>query len=332
MTPIARTLLAGGALSLMASLTAHGPEAHAATSSGNPTISSGWSRVLGFSPHLVGRDLNGTDLNGDSLDGRRVLGVRLDAGLIDGRAVDWLEVDGSQFTGRAEGRPVHTKDLADAILVADLDDGTTLPVYVTDVYRHPDKGLKDVYGYRVWFETQEGFEPLCGFDDEGEAALAIALEGRWDFGEGTLTGGSHIDDTQAFTFACDGYVLSKCVLSGYKPWGRMKTCTPGQGCVIGDLADHHQACTRALRADYHGDGSSHTADGTLINLYDDLGLRDDTEAWPLEAEWDADGARCVATPRDPAEADFVAPLASPHCGADPFAAGALLVTEVAPGG
>jgi hypothetical protein len=254
--------------------------------------------------------------------------VRLDDGLVDGRAVDWLEVSASRLTGRAaDGHPLHTRDFSDAILVADLDDGSTLPLFVTEVWRHPDKGLHDVFGYRVWFETQEGFEPLCGFDDEGEAALAIPLAGRWDFSEGTATGGSHIDDPWAFTFACDGYVIAKCVLAGYKPWGRTKTCHKGEGCIIGDLAEHHQACTRALRADYFGDGTPHTSDGTVINLYDDLGVRDDLDDWPFEAEWDAEGARCVAAPRDPAQAATVSPLFAEDCGWHPFAYGALLVTE-----
>ena len=36
------------------------------------------------------------------------------------------------------------------------------------------------------------------------------------------------------------------------------------------LASYHQACTRMARADYCGDGTSHTQDGTWIEYYDKL--------------------------------------------------------------
>jgi len=263
MKNLARSLLLAGTLALSWGL-ATPTDAAAAWGdvSGSP-IFSGWSSVLGFSPHLVGRDLNGTDLNGAPLDGRRVVSVRLDDGWVDGREVDWLEVSESRFTGRAvDGHPLHTRDLADAVLVADLDDGSPLPLYVTEVWRHPEKPLHDVFGYRVWFETQESFEPLCGFDDDGEAALAIALAGRWDFSEGTPTGGSHVDDPLAFTFACDGYVIAKCVLAGYKPWGRVRTCHKGEGCVVGDLA-HWRRGRDGVNCDYLIDRVGHVSYGRI---------------------------------------------------------------------
>ncbi len=141
-------------------------------------------------------------------------------------------------------------------------------------------------------------------------------------------GGAHIDDPTPFTFACEGYVIAKCVTAGYQPWANTLTCTQGQGCEHGDLARHHQACTRALRADYFGDGTAHTSDGALIDIYDGYGVRVDSEDWALEAEWDADGALCVAQPRDLAYAELVESLWAPDCGEDAFFAdGALLLTE-----
>ena len=48
---------------------------------------------------------------------------------------------------------------------------------------------------------------------------------------------------------------------GYKPWKTVGGVS---------LRDHHQTCTRVLRADYCGNGVSHTQDGTLINIWDTL--------------------------------------------------------------
>jgi hypothetical protein len=70
---------------------------------------------------------------------------------------------------------------------------------------------------------------------------------------------------------------------GYKPWN--------------GLADHHQACTRMVRADYCGDGTAHTLNGRAINLYDGLGVQVDTLNWSFEAEWTPDGARCIVNRR-----------------------------------
>ncbi len=117
--------------------------------------------------------------------------------------------------------------------------------------------------------------------------------------QGTADGGSWIDDPDAITFACEGYVIAKCVTAGYKPWKRVMTCSPGEGCEKTDLANHHQACTRALRGDYLGDGTAHTNDGVPINIYDGLGLRIDSDDWTIEAEWDADGAVCINQTRSP---------------------------------
>jgi hypothetical protein len=56
-----------------------------------------------------------------------------------------------------------------------------------------------------------------------------------------------------------------------------------------------------VRADYCGDGHSFTRDGTLIDLYDRLGIQKD-EPGPgmrFEAGWGKDGATCVARVRIP---------------------------------
>lgn len=49
-----------------------------------------------------------------------------------------------------------------------------------------------------------------------------------------------------------------------------------------------------VRADYCGDGTSYTQNGTPIDLYDGLILQVDTEpGWLVDAEWGTAGARCV---------------------------------------
>ena len=51
-----------------------------------------------------------------------------------------------------------------------------------------------------------------------------------------------------------------------------------------------------MRADFCGDGTPYTVDGTTINLYDIAGIETDEAAWPLEARWTGQGAACIGAP------------------------------------
>ena len=56
-----------------------------------------------------------------------------------------------------------------------------------------------------------------------------------------------------------------------------------------------EACERAIRADFCGDGSSLTVDGTIIDISDSFGVVTDTNDWTVEAEWTELGASCVSS-------------------------------------
>lgn len=65
----------------------------------------------------------------------------------------------------------------------------------------------------------------------------------------------------------------------------------------------HNACVRAMRADFCGDGSIHTVDGFLVDFSDPHGVqRPVMPLLPIEAEWNERGAICVSS--SVAEAGF----------------------------
>jgi hypothetical protein len=284
--------------------------------------------AIGFHVGLAGRDLNGTSLQGEPLEGQHVVGVRYRDATLDGEALAALELeDGALRAVQERGPRRGPQQLSGLELVADVAGGGELALQIAATERHPDPRHHNLWGYEVWYESEEGWQPLCGRDAAGLAVMAIALEGRWNQEPGPA-GGAHVSDPERFTFACEGYVLAKCVTAGYAPWARTLTCTPGEGCEHGDLTAHHQACTRALRADYFGDGTAHTRDGVLISMYDGYGIRHDSEDWILEAEWDAEGAICLRQPRDSSLGALVAPLFAADCGETSFFdEGTLLMTE-----
>jgi hypothetical protein len=146
--------------------------------------------------------------------------------------------------------------------------------------------------------SSNGWLPYCGANH----VPAVPLKNYWD-GET----GDRIDDPNVVTFACTNAVLAKCTLWGYKPWATADKCDPkdkknkGKKCDEVSLTDHHQACTRMARADYCGDGTPATVDGTLIDIWDNLAPPVQTKFtdWKLEAEWTPEGASCLNYVRHP---------------------------------
>lgn len=126
---------------------------------------------------------------------------------------------------------------------------------------------------------------VCDRDRTG-VSKAMLLLGFWS------ETGNYIDDSSVVTVACTSGVLAKCVRLGYKPWKEVAGIS---------LQNYHQACTRMARADYCGNGISHTKDGTLIDVYDSLKVQQPEENTGLtfEAAWGIDGAVLLNRTRYP---------------------------------
>jgi hypothetical protein len=263
--------------------------------------------VVGNGISLNGISLNGISLNGISLNGISLNGISLNGTSLNGISLNGISLNGTDFSG--------------ALVSGELSDGNSLVLRIDGITANPDPANADILLYRVSYQTQAGWTPLCGIDAAtGQPAMATAVAGRWNYRSGVPGGGSPIDDATAFTFSCLQSVITKCLEAGYKRW------------VSPSLAEHHTACTRLLRADYCGDGTPNTVDGTPVNLYDDLGIQTDSVNWPFEAEWVSAGARCVKRERfghtSPHRLCAHHDLFDPHCGSlHHFHTGTLLMSE-----
>jgi len=179
-----------------------------------------------------------------------------------------------------------------AVLRGESSDGTAVDVAICG--EEPVAGEPDMAWYRVqiWSPVSQEWENPCAGSRSVPDPRALAVGGTWD------RTGAHHDAPSALTFACETGAIAKCVRWGYKPWET----------VGGEpVAPLHQACTRMARADYCGDGQSHTRDGTLIDIYDASHLLArtvrPTTIWQpdrasFEAAWGPDGAVCLARARD----------------------------------
>ncbi|QDF02101.1 ADYC domain-containing protein [Myxococcus xanthus] len=275
-----------------------------------------------------GRNLNGRNLNGRNLNtpelGQLLVSVDLVGARIAAEVVGAVRLEGSVFHGVASSGPVSGQAFLGARFTGNLDSGDTVELRVDGI--EPGTGADaDVWAYQVsYYDAADAlWKPACAAAD-GSALGAIPIAGRWDYRQGVPGGGGKVDDAARFTFACEGAAIAKCVRFGYRPWG-----TTADGL---SLAGHHQACTRMVRADFCGDGTSHTTDGQWVNLHDGVDVQTDTEAWLHEAEWDADGARCFTQTTRAAQAvSCPGQTQRTHCGKwAHFQAGTLIMSEVPP--
>lgn len=254
--------------------------------------------INGFT--INGFTINGFTINGLTLNNANFSGFsmqRLD--LSDG-PVTGLTLAGSQFRGRsASGRQISGLDFigAQAQLRVDASKSATPTEYrlrFDNIYVDTQAPGGDVYLYDVSYARSEDatWQSLCA-DANGAPVAAVPIANYWN--EKT---GDRIDDPNVITFACISGALGKCVRLGYRPWATVNNCTT-RSCTPVLLNNHHQACTRMIRADYCGNGKSYTLNGTPIEVYDGLNpqIQTQTMKWNIEARWTAQKAECLGDAR-----------------------------------
>lgn len=224
---------------------------------------------------LNGVSLNGAALNGRSYNGKSFNGISLTGIAVSGIGVTSVYVSNTQLRGTRSRVSISGAQFVGATLKGVLSDGSQIDLRIDGSATLPSPNA-DVRTYTISYSTTAGWQPLC--TDPVLGNQAILFPGSWN-----LTTARHQADYNLFTVGCRGATFAKCEELGYK----------------GDLLidTYLQACIRALRADYCGDGVSHTIDGTQINIYDKLGIQRDTQTWAVESNWTTEGAICIAKGR-----------------------------------
>jgi hypothetical protein len=150
------------------------------------------------------------------------------------------------------------------------------PTGATWLYRLQYHVLMSGGGYTSW--------NVCG----GALPYAVPVHGLYDAATGARS-----ESATEFTFSCNDGVIAKCYRWGYQPWKDVYDGTTR-------MRLGHASCTRMARADYCGDGTSHTQDNTRLVPWDKLNAQviphpgETAEGMSFEAGWSPQGAECLS--------------------------------------
>jgi len=279
-----------------------------------------------------GRSLTGTHLGFHGPGARELVYVDLAMGVhLKDKVLPDVKLSGTSFVND-QGAPLSESELRGGELTGcTIHDERQVRLRIRDVHAADEAEGKDVKVYTLEYQLaphgtrcddrswQPRSEPahwlaLCPDPQQvcaaGGAANrdadnrgAIPVSGVWNLHEGPEYGGHKFDShSRRISFSCPWGAIGKCV---YQNRDGFVWKNP----ITDDHSDQlHQACVRAMRADYCGNGRSHTFDGTLLHIFRATAGRSASDPrYKLEALWDASGAVCVQStryevdPTDPSE-------------------------------
>jgi hypothetical protein len=186
-----------------------------------------------------------------------------------------LAVEGTEFQlTLPDGRVLRSAELVGRTLELPVQ-GRRLAVSIGAVQEDARARGGRVVLHRFFFAGRDGARTdLCTADAEGNH-LGFPVP----------------DGNGGFELTCTSGAVGKCIRWGYRPW-EQRSDGPSP-------KNLHRACVHMTRADYGGDGTTHTRDGTLIGIHDRSHIRslNRDPRMKFEAAWGPDGAICVARPR-----------------------------------
>lgn len=222
---------------------------------------------------------------------------------IGGSRLESLAVSGSRLSAvqATTGRHLYATDLVGT--TAKLEGVPSYFFRIDNIVLEQAGMVGDVWLYTILYRNNAKdllWRSVC-LDNAGKPEpLIIILGHTWDEVTGLRSPAPGV-----VTLACVSGAVGSCARWGYWPWSNEKTIRiESYKQIINEKAslfDYHQACIYAKRADYCGNGVSHTVNNTIIDLYDRLNLFSNsrTTDWPIEARWDRDGAQCLSARRHP---------------------------------
>ncbi|TMQ14226.1 MAG: hypothetical protein E6J91_16200 [Deltaproteobacteria bacterium] len=257
------------------------------------------STVMQAGSALQGTQLHGMIAQGSNVSGLAMHGFKFSGATKNGSALSNVRVVNGELLAEQGQTTLSGSDFYDAHLLAEWWNTGVTPTATATVeykvtavqaetsYDPTNTGSTYLYTLEQNVDDASDWQPACPLDADSRR-VAIPLVATWD------QQGNRVASNDLFTLGCTTGVLAKCYRWGYRPWVTS----------YGDLVSAHWTCTRLARADYCGNGTSHTHDGTEINLWDNLpspGPIQSRGTTPLlmffEAGWNTSGAVCLSHAR-----------------------------------
>ncbi len=243
------------------------------------------------SEHDNGIELNGVELNGISYNGISYNGISYNGISYNGISYNGISYNGTSLTATRSdlGVEVDSTAFTGVDMNGVLTNGNSLALKVSSVTWNSVAG-QYLYTLKYYNDDTHSWEWLCGTDSNSVPIAAMPIMKAY------VHPNYDLDSNQnRFTFGCVNAAVAKCALWGYQPWNTSKLETYNSDYRYRDLGLWHQACQRMVRADYCGNGVSHTRNGTPIDVYDVLGIQnpDNVGGNTVEADWRSDGAYCI---------------------------------------
>ena len=200
-----------------------------------------------------------------------------------------IAINGESFVvTTSDGGRLAASDLVGATMTMTTPEGMAFDLRIDSASPAKERPSLSLLSLSVRDAGTGQWRPFCQKDAYGRAA-GFPVAGAWD------GNGHFIADKSRWFITCTSGSQGKCILFGYDPWGR--------GPHGEDLVPYYEACQHMVRADYDGSRWAHTRNGTIIDIWDHLGIQTDAAAddpaFHFEAGWSARSAVCVARTRWP---------------------------------
>jgi hypothetical protein len=240
--------------------------------------------------------LQGLILQGSLVQGMTMKGFRFAGATLNGAALSNFRLENGELLAEQNSITLRGTALVNAHLFAEAQKKMPQQTLVIEyritaiaaenpAYDPTGTGNTFLYTLQQNVDNTGTWSTACPVDHDG-LTTTIPLADIWD------DNGNRNSSAPLFTLACTVSSIADCYRWGYRPW------VTGHG----NLKITHWACTRLARADYCGDGTQHTVNGTLINVWDNLTPPIQTQGttppgMTFEAGWDQSGAICLSHTR-----------------------------------
>jgi hypothetical protein len=249
--------------------------------------------------NMQGMNMQGMNMQGMNMQGMNMQGFQLGGATLSGSDLTNVHVTKGELVADRHHVTLRGAALVGTHLFAlasnanneavDVEYRITAVAAENAAYDPTHSGSTYLYTLEQYVADTDTWQAACDADLDGRH-VAIPIAATWN------AHGDRVESSSMFTFGCTTGVIAKCYRWGYRPW------LTGYG---GQIVDAHQTCTRLARADYCGNGVSHTHDGTWVNVWDRLPSPGPIQAHGLlppfgmlfEAGWNPDGAVCLSRAR-----------------------------------